>query len=314
MLHILVIMIETMKKLPLFALLVTSVSLGITGCKTSAPKQSQDTIQTDSGTVEEQGFLVDSIGFHERRDSTLECKISVDYPRGNDSLSVCVKNFIAQKLAALYIPTNMTDEEDVIRKYPVYKGDVSNGKLVVDYYGKETMKYLLDCSKEMADFNEDVKDLPPLFQEIKINKGEDKPGYLTYRVSDEKYMGGAHGSYGFYCVNINKKTYKTVDNMVDSTRIRALQPLLRKGAVEYFKDCGEETVTDATLNDYLFLPGDNLIPLPSHTPWLQNDSLHFVYQQYEIAPYAAGLVSFNIAYKDIKQFLTKEAKALLGKF
>ena len=300
-----------MKRLPLLVLLVASASFGVMGCKTSTPKQTQDSIQTDSDTVLEQAFTVDSISFHETIDSSLECMIIVDYPHANDSLSAGVKKFIARELAALYMPKERTDDETVIRKYPVYKGDLNNGKQVVDFYGKGTMKYLLDNRKEMEEFYTHMDEFPLLYQKIKIGKWEGKPGYITYGITDERDMGGAHGSYNFYYVNISKKTYKPVDNMVDSTRIRALQPLLRKGVLWYLKECGEETVTDATLNGYLILPKDSLIPLPVHTPWLQNDSLHFVYQQYEIASYAMGPVSFNIAYKDIKSFLTKEAKALL---
>ncbi len=125
-------------------------------------------------------------------------------------------------------------------------------------------------------------------------------------------MGGAHGAYIAYSLNLNKHTCKPVDNPVDSTKLKALQPLLRKGVLEYIKDAGDTETTDATLNNVLTLELNGLIPLPAHAPYVKGDSLCFIYQQYEIAPYAMGLVSFNIAYKDIKPYLTAEGKALFG--
>jgi hypothetical protein len=55
----------------------------------------------------------------------------------------------------------------------------------------------------------------------------------------------------------------------------------------------------------------NRIPLPSAAPAFTKKGLAFIYQQYEIAPYAAGMVNFDIAYDKIRPFLTAEAQALL---
>ncbi len=302
-----------MKKLQMLVLGAMAVSLCATGCKTSTQKQDSDSVATDTACIEPLTLTVDSIGYHKKAGSGLECAFSVDYPSGDDSLALGVRKFIASELAAHYIPRERTDEEKYLRKYPTYKGIANDGKQLVEFYGKGTMRYLTEYRKEMTEFYDNHDEIPPLYQQVKIKKSDETPMYVTYCVTDERNMGGAHGSYNFYYVNISKQTFKPVENMIDSTRIRALQPLLRKGVLWYMKDCGETSITDSTLNEYLLLPENGLIPLPAHTPWLENDTLKFVYQQYEIAPYAAGLISFNVAVKDIKKYLTKEAKALLGK-
>ncbi len=303
-----------MRKMQFAALLALAVSFCSTGCNTpsgKSNKQDSDSVSVDTVVSEINMFVVDSIGYHEKKDSTLECAISVDYPQGEDSLAVGVKNFIARELAAAYMPRERTDEEAILRKYPTYKGSVANGRQVVDFYGKGTMQYLKDCRKETEEYYTNMDDIPLLYQQVRIDMSEETPTYVTYGVTDERNMGGAHGSYNFYYVNISKRTCRPVDNTVDSTRIRDIQPLLCKGVLWYLEQCGVTEVTDSTLRDYIILPEDGLIPLPAHTPWLENDSLNFVYQQYEIASYAMGPIGFNIAVKDIMPYVTDELKGIL---
>ena len=90
-----------------------------------------------------------------------------------------------------------------------------------------------------------------------------------------------------------------------------IQPLLRKGIAEYFSIYGED-VTPENVDEYL-MTDNGVIPFPAWTPFPAENGLGFLYQQYEIAPYSAGMPGFTIPYDDILPFLTAEAKALLGK-
>ncbi len=300
-----------MKILKLSFLLLTVIAFGTTGCKQKAPSQATDSIAKDTIVAEVKTLPIDSLKYSEATsDSTIESRLCVDFPLGEDSLALGVKNFIARELAKLYIPQK-SGEDKYLRKYPVYKGSVLKGQQMVNFYGKGALQFFAESQKDMIDFNEgNMEDKPHFLEDIKIRKREETPKYVLYSISDESYEGGAHGSYSFYYVNISKLTNKPVDQTVDSTRVKELQPILRKGVLWYLKECGEKTATEKNLKNFLMLPENGLIPLPAQTPWLQKDSLHFVYQQYEIACYAMGLVSFNVAYKDIEPYLTKEAKAL----
>ncbi len=280
-----------MKRTHLFPVLMAALTLAATGCNKSAKKQSQaDTLTTDS---------VVYLGL---RDSTVECTIRIDYPNGSDSLSTAVKNFIGHELASLYLPRNNGDENE-IKQYPLYTGSALEGQKMTDYYGAGTMKYLADC------FTLDY--YTKLSCETTIKKDIETPEYVTYTVTQQTYLGGAHGSYTTYSVNISKHSFSPMYHPIDSTLTSDIQPILRKGIIQYLNDCGEE-VTDSTLNDNLMLPIENngIIPLPVHAPYLQNDSLYFVYQQYEIASYALGLISFGVAYNDIKAYLSEEMKEI----
>ena len=54
------------------------------------------------------------------------------------------------------------------------------------------------------------------------------------------------------------------------------------------------------------------IPLPNTPPALTDKGISIIYQQYEIAPYAAGLPSFYIPYDKAADILTPAAKELIG--
>jgi hypothetical protein len=72
------------------------------------------------------------------------------------------------------------------------------------------------------------------------------------------------------------------------------------------------TITnDEELANNLQVEDVNRIPLPSNPPYFTKDGLCFTYQQYEIACYAVGLVSFTVPYAKIRPLLTEEAATLI---
>ena len=55
----------------------------------------------------------------------------------------------------------------------------------------------------------------------------------------------------------------------------------------------------------------NHIPVPQFPPTFTKNGLVFLYQQYEIGPYAVGMPNFCIPYKKVLPYLTEEAAALV---
>lgn len=125
------------------------------------------------------------------------------------------------------------------------------------------------------------------------------------------YRGGAHGAVsGAGYLSYDRRDGSRVEGFLEKDNVAEMQPLLRAGLSEYFS--GEEVaVTDSTLDDYLFLQDEGLIPLPVFEPCPTEEGLLFVYQQYEIAAYAAGMPSFVIPYETISPFLSDKGKELL---
>ncbi len=289
-----------MKKLYFAAIAFAAASLCATGCK----------MATQNTSARE--FAVDTIAYDSTMGNAIKCAITVCYPTGDDSLAMGARNFIAGELASLYLPLSDPDDTASVAKYPTYSGSTDDGKRLVDYYGDGTVSYLNEVRRGWKDAYNNGRDMPTMSQQIDISVEATTPTYITYRIVNDSYLGGAHPLRTLYCKNISRLTNKPVGDMVVAKRLADLQPLLRKGALRCLKACGIDNVADSTLADYLILPDDGLIPLPAHSPWIDNDSLKFSYQPYEIASYAVGAITFGIAAKDIKPYLSEEAKELLG--
>lgn len=247
-------------------------------------------------------LATDSVGCLLKPDSLVECKIAVDYPVGKDSFSANVRNYIGMELYKTYLPL-VNDEEKVEKEYPRYSGSLGDGQTVVDYYGKGTVRFLHEQCDEIRKVG---MDSPGMAFDMAIRKIDENDRYVTYKSTSYIFLGGAHGSSTEYAVNIVKPSGTVLADVIDTVKLKSMQPLLRKYIVKYLHECGDKSVTIQSLNDILFIE-NGMVPIPSHTPYLAADGVHFIYQQYEIGPYAMGMVSFTIPYNEIKPYLTKEA-------
>lgn len=243
-----------------------------------------------------------------RKSANLECKITADYPSLDDSLSHSVAMYIYKELGRQYLP--VINSEDGTEKYPLYSETLADGNAVVKYYADGTFEYIKQQAKELAKAG--MKDIPALTYELSVSKVADNDRYISYRTSSYAFLGGAHGFSVDYTVNIAKQLGKVLTQAVDTMQANAIQPILRKGILTYLQEQGDTTVTEKTLGEYLFIKNES-IPLPVHTPHLAEDGVHFEYQQYEIAPYAMGMIAFVVPYNEIKPFLTKDALELIKK-
>lgn len=287
--------------------LLAAVLLFSTGCKSTERAASGEHVGTTRATADTL-VTAPTYTYATRQDSTIECSYEVDYPRQSDRLATGVKQFIADKLATIYLP--YTNEDPAQKDYPLFQGDVQQCDSLVKHYAEGTKRYFAAQQKEMMTFNEGSDWVPHFLSRVKVKKQEETPAYLTYGISHEAYLGGAHGSYCYAETTISKRTCRPLAQTVDTTKVMQMQPLLRKGIISYLTDCG---IADADTNckDYLFLPDDGHFPLPVNAPSPTKDGMAFVYQQYEIASYAVGLVSFTIPYADIMPYLCEEMKSLL---
>ncbi len=295
-----------MKKVHLVIIALLAATCSLEGCKpntSKAAEASTDTLTSnDNKAVSDNLLATDSIEYDQAM-----CHIKVDYPTaGQDSLANAVRQYINKELEGLYLPT-MNGEENVTPV--IYKGELNDGKKLIDFYGKANSDNLTGIQKELAELNSAHQ--AHLTYEINIRKTEETSTYITYQSLTYNYMGGAHGSAFNHSVNISKATGKPVAAVIDTLKVKELQPLLKKGVLSYLNASNpDEKVTEEQLADYLFID-NGTIPVPAFTPYLTKEGVCFIYQQYEIGPYALGMVTFTVPYAEVKPFLTPEASKLL---
>lgn len=120
--------------------------------------------------------------------------------------------------------------------------------------------------------------------EVRVRMQSMDDRLLTYHLGTSSYMaGGVHGIYGNNFVTYDLKTEKAValeDVIADTTLLRTVILKSIKATYDYDKDD-------------LFLPDNGLLPLPRDF-FFEGTVLHAVYQVYEIASYAQGMIDAPI--------------------
>ena len=192
--------------------------LALGGCTSRAAK-SGSAAEQDS-VLQQTAFATDSIAFCEQKDSMLKCSVVVDYPSGDDSLSVGVRRYVAGELVRMYLPAMQEENGEA----PVYKGSMADGKALVDFYGNMNNVYLKAQYAELKELG-----IAGLSYDLSIRKTYETDRYLTYETSCYVFLGGAHGSAVCYPVNIVKATGKVLAATIDTLKQKALQPILRRG-------------------------------------------------------------------------------------
>ena len=213
------------------------------------------------------------------------------------------------------------------RLFPAFDGRADDTDALMEYYrgkaleaiGKQAQE---DYDERVASIEENdgltdeeraeiLSDMPGWEYDFSLLKNRETDRYVVFLSEDYVYLGGAHGGIiGRGGLTFDKKEGLLVERFLDPACLDAIQPLLRKGLTDYFKD-GDMEITPEELDNVLFLESGT-IPFPAWTPYPGENGLVFTYQQYEIAAYAAGMPNFTIPYDEILPYLTPEAKLLIG--
>ncbi len=249
-------------------------------------------------------FATDSVMYNNSLGDRIECAVKVDYPTEENDLSAAVRAYISDELKKAVIPDCAADSAGA----QSYNGEISDGQNFVDFYGKALYSYLEGIVKEAGEEWQ-----PHLTYYVDIRKSDENSRYITYRTKSYCYLGGAHGASTDYSRNISKESGEVVAQTVDTSATAELQPILRKGVLSYLNRNSEEQIPEEKLTEHIPFIENGIIPLPAVQPYLTKEGLHFIYGQYEIGPYAIGMVEFTVPSDEIRQYLTPQALKLLGK-
>ena len=264
----------------------------------------------------------------ERADSTVNAHMSmnVEIPAPVKGPAGNIRSKLIEVIDAQL--SQIASFEDEPRLFPAYEGNTLDTKAVMNYYWDQSMEAFGGAAKEDYDArvasveeNDGLTEeerlsilfsIPKYEYDFSLIKTDETDRYVVFVNEDYVYLGGAHGGIvGQGPLTFNKKTGELVENFLEPGCLKDIQPLLRKGIAEYLSSDGDE-ISLEEVEEYL-MTENGMIPFPGWTPFPAENGLGFLYQQYEIAPYALGMPGFTIPYDDILPFLTEEAKALLGK-
>ena len=193
--------------------------------------------------------------------------------------------------------------------FPPYGGNPSDCAAAVEYIGSSALGSLADLSSA-----DDAGGYAITYEcDADLQLVRETEDYAVFNVSAYFYTGGAHGSMlGAGPLTFSKKNGEEFSAFLVDSALESLQGALLKGLRSYFEECGDTFGSDSEVLAQLFI-NDGIIPLPGYSLSPEEDGLRFLYQQYEVACYAAGMPTFVIPYSVLEPYLTPAARRLLAK-
>ena len=187
-----------------------------------------------------------------------------------------------------------------------YEGDYADCDSFVRFCAQKYMKEMKDLRDEFEDFDMGI----PFERSLKVEKGYETDKLVTYNIQTYEFSGGAHGGTTSYGMTFRKSDGRQMGvNTLLTPRPEGVDwnDMLKQGLMEYF-EAKNETDLEACLQGVEVYD----IPMPACGVNFGPDGMNFVYQQYEIACYAAGMPNFTIPYEKLQPCLNTTGRKLLS--
>lgn len=130
---------------------------------------------------------------------------------------------------------------------------------------------------------------------------------LSYAVQYSDYTGGAHGSHRTTYVNIDLGELTTLSE--EDIFLPNYQKPLREIIIKKLMADNNVSAPESLIN-IGFFDIDEIFP--NNNFWLNDEGIHYAYNQYEIAPYSMGVIEVLIPFNELKSILKPDV--ILGKF
>ncbi len=217
----------------------------------------------------------------------------------------------------LNYPKSFRNKEDLARLQEIFNGTFFNE----ESYGYLSANEALDLYLEK--YTEEYREIGnQYYQDMENLEGDNQPSWyyyqlhksneilyedeniLSYSVDHATYTGGAHGSLQvlYYTIDLNSLTTITEEDIFTPNYH---QFLTTKIVENLMKDYGV-TAPEDLLNEGFFDVNDIA---PNNNFWINNEGVHYIYNQYEIAPYSMGPIEVTIPYNDIQSIIIPESIA-----
>jgi len=120
---------------------------------------------------------------------------------------------------------------------------------------------------------------------------ESREGIMSYETKTTSFVGGAHGSYEVHYYNFEKESGKLL-NVKDVIPAEKEADVLKEMEKQLCRDWEAWDLTELQETTGITMLGD--VFLTNNFLLKGSDSIMFLFNQYEIAPYSAGLISVTI--------------------
>lgn len=208
-------------------------------------------------------------------------------------------------------PVKFREAEDLARLQQIFIGTFFGDTEYDSLLPQEALdKYLVDYTAEYQElsnyFYSDKSQLEgqemPMWYWYQLNLANSilfkNDSLLSYAVIYSDYTGGAHGSYRITYTNIDLNNLTTVSE--EDIFVPGYYKPLTEKILYRLMELYEVNHPDSLMEQGFFTIEDIA---PNNNFWLNDEGIHYSYNQYEIAPYAMGVIDVTIPYSDLTDIL-----------
>ncbi len=208
-------------------------------------------------------------------------------------------------------PTKFRTAEDLLRLQEIFIGtffsnvDIDNlsPQAAMDLFIND---YESDYKSLSETYYEEVKQLSdgntPMWYWYYMNLNNkiifQNEALLSYAVHYSDYTGGAHGSYYITYTNIDLNSLTTIteeDLFAPNYQKKLADIIINRLMIQNNVSTKEE------LLEIGYFDIDDIFPNKNF--WLNDEGIHYAFNQYEIAPYVMGVTEVDIPYEDLTEIL-----------
>ena len=173
-----------------------------------------------------------------------------------------------------------------------FSGVVSNFNAGIDSMNEDAKQQ----NEEMGDEGYEMKYSENIT--VDIQRRDNK--VLSFILNDYTYMGGAHGGGTFIGVSFDVGTGQqiTLDDLGDADSIRDTSKEYILNAIATSSEEARANLYEDDVIDYKEVINEQFSNGYQPEFYLDDVGITFVFQQYDIAPYAAGMISFTVPYSE----------------
>lgn len=294
-----------MRRASLLMVAATAAALLLSGCECGKTRTGADTDSVQTDSVEDR-LAFDSVAYIDSFRTASNTLITQalhatwPVPDAESVLADSIRHWLTDLVSNSAMPA--WGEEGIV--LPQVGGGIRDGRAVLAHYGEQGLEQM---KRDVRASEADSFIVSAMANELDVSFLCDTLDYVTLSSGHYVYTGGAHGGYIIDAATFRKSDgHRMGWDFIQLDKRAQLIALLREGLRQYF-----EVDTDEALDEQLMLfddpdtPADEsaTLPLPATEPYLSGNGLNFVYQQYEIAAYAAGLPSVTIPIDKIRPLL-----------
>lgn len=258
-----------------------AVLIALTALSVFSFSCSNSTIGTGSPEDESVEFQVERIHFEDSladEDGTLYYKAEIDLPvAGPDTLLASIKEWINEELGGSY------------------SGELNCDTAMLESYAN----YFFE--------NDAESDASGATTQFTIHKIDETELTVTYQMEGYTFSGGANGMPFTKGMTFSKTDGSRYGwNILSDTE--NLKDILFTAIKEQYFEGNDSDFIQAI---EVMVKDTADFPLPETDPWLVGDSIQFVYQPYEIAPFAVGKPSCKVATRELSGLFSQKAKEII---